>query len=611
MFTSRHTPIALAIISLFSTQAIATENNQDEERMNLLINKGYSSPSATTQNYSGDTVIKIVPTSADNNKPLDQLIAENSPGFVHTNSGTSKHNSSNYHRGLSDEYTLYLLNGVAFPTSTLGSQNLPDIPMESIELIEVIRGAQASLYGSSSLTGVINIITKTGDTTDAQLNISAGSHNTGRIGGVYANNFGALHLMTSLEVDKSDGYDFIEASNDDFGYQTYAMNSYAAYVTETQRFSLAINNARSNIDIYSSYYFPDYSSVSGQVENTQKTYQVTGKYIQRLTQNITSEFTLSHADLDLQAENFNSTQIDNYSTRTDLAQLHFNSQWEKLSVNFGGEFTQSAFDSNENNEERDQKALYLAASSDLTEYLNISTGLRNDNYSDFGDALTYSAGLSLFNTASLSYKTSFTAPSYNDLYWPDTGNSELEAEEGKILELALTHNINTKSAFIPLKLNLYTGSLDNKIEWAPISEGSWVWSPFNIGKVDIKGIEVYAQYNASNYVFDIAGAYSESIDKSTDEQLKNVPEWSGSSSIQYNVTNSIKPKLIYSYIGERMASSGELDEVHLLDFAIDYQLTKHFNVGFEVNNITNNDKQLHNGYNADGRTYQLTVGANM
>ncbi|MCP5076865.1 MAG: TonB-dependent receptor [Psychromonas sp.] len=611
MFTSRRTPIALAIISLFSTQAIATENNQDEERMNLLINKGYSSPSATTQNYSGDTVIKIVPTSADNNKPLDQLIAENSPGFVHTNSGTSKHNSSNYHRGLSDEYTLYLLNGVAFPTSTLGSQNLPDIPMESIELIEVIRGAQASLYGSSSLTGVINIITKTGDTTDAQLNISAGSHNTGRIGGVYANNFGALHLMTSLEVDKSDGYDFIEASNDDFGYQTYAMNSYAAYVTETQRFSLAINNARSNIDIYSSYYFPDYSSVSGQVENTQKTYQVTGKYIQRLTQNITSEFTLSHADLDLQAENFNSTQIDNYSTRTDLAQLHFNSQWEKLSVNFGGEFTQSAFDSNENNEERDQKALYLAASSDLTEYLNISTGLRNDNYSDFGDALTYSAGLSLFNTASLSYKTSFTAPSYNDLYWPDTGNSELEAEEGKILELALTHNINTKSAFIPLKLNLYTGSLDNKIEWAPISEGSWVWSPFNIGKVDIKGIEVYAQYNASNYVFDIAGAYSESIDKSTDEQLKNVPEWSGSSSIQYNVTNSIKPKLIYSYIGERMASSGELDEVHLLDFAIDYQLTKHFNVGFEVNNITNNDKQLHNGYNADGRTYQLTVGANM
>ncbi|MCP4325356.1 MAG: hypothetical protein GY787_26620, partial [Alteromonadales bacterium] len=69
MFTSRRTPIALAIISLFSTQAIATENNQDEERMNLLINKGYSSPSATTQNYSGDTVIKIVPTSADNNKP--------------------------------------------------------------------------------------------------------------------------------------------------------------------------------------------------------------------------------------------------------------------------------------------------------------------------------------------------------------------------------------------------------------------------------------------------------------------------------------------------------------------------------------------------------------
>jgi len=611
MFTSRRTPIALAMISLFSTQAIATENAQEKERMNLLISKGYSSPNATTQNYSGDTVIKIVPTSSDNNKALDQLIAENSPGFVHTNSGTSKHNSNNYHRGLSDKYTLYLLNGVAFPTSTLGSQNVPDIPMESIELIEVIRGAQASLYGSSSLTGVINIITKTGDTQDAQLNISAGSHNTGRIGGIYADNFGAFHVMTSLEMDKSDGYDFITESEDDFGYQTYSMNSYVAYVTETNRLSLAINNAHSDVEIYDTYNPKYFMNPPGKAENKQDTYQFTGKYIQRLNKNITSELTLSHANLELEAGHYNAPNVDSYATQENLAQLHINSQWQKLSVNFGGEFTQSAFDSNENNADRDQKALYLAASGDLTEYLNISAGLRNDDYSDFGNALTYSAGISLFNSASLSYKTSFTAPSYNDLYWPDTGNPDLEAEEGEILELALTHNINTETAFIPLKLNFYTGSLDNKIEWAPISEGSWVWSPFNIGEVDIKGVEAYAQYNASSYIFDISGSYSQSIDKSTDKQLNNVPEWAGSSSIQYNVTNSIKPKLIYSYIGERMASSGELDAVHLLDFAIDYKITKHFNVGFNINNITDNDKQLHDGYNADGRTYLLTVGANM
>lgn len=605
MFTHRHTPIALALLSLYSATTLANDTSETQERMDLLIVKGYSAPSATTQSYTGDTVINIVPSSNDINKSLDQLIAENSPGFVHTNSGTSKHNSNNYHRGLSDKYTLYLLNGVPFPTTTLGSQNIPDVPMESIALIEVIRGAQASLYGSSSLTGVINIVTKTGENTDAQLNISAGSHNSQRIGGVYADNVGKFQFMTSLEVDKSDGYDFIEASQDDFGYDTYSMNSYLAYVTEKNRFSLAINNGSSDLEIYESY------PSAGKAKTSQDTFQVTGKYIQLFNNHLSSELTLSKAQVDLEAGHHNSTDVDNYKTDDNLVQLHLNNEWEKLAINFGGEYSQSKYHSNENSADRDQTAFYLAFSADATDFLNVSGGVRNDHYSDFGDALTYSAGISLFETASLSYKTSFTAPSYNDLYWPGSGNPDLEAEEGEMLELSLTHNIETNNAHIPLKLNLYTGTLENKIEWAPIAEGSWDWSPFNIGEVEIKGVEAYMQYNASKFVFDIAASYSQSIDKSSNEQLDNVPEWSGSSSIQYNVTNSIQPKLTYSYIGERTASSGDLDEAHLLDFAITYQAFKHVSIGFNINNITDNDQQLYSGYNAEGRTYLFTIGANM
>jgi len=610
MSTLRHTPIALALLGLYSANALANDSSenisQTDERMNVLVVKGYTAPSATTQSYTGDTVINIVPTSNDINKPLDQLIAENSPGFVHTNSGTSKHVSNNYHRGLSDEYTLYLLNGVPFPSSTTGSQNIPDIPMESIELIEVIRGAQASLYGSSSLTGVINIVTKTGETQDAQLNISAGSNNSRRIGGVYADQVGNVQFMTSLDVDRSDGYDFIEASDDNFGYETYSMNSYIAYVTESQRLSVAVNNATSDIEIYESY--PDI----GKANNKTDTLQVTGKYIQKLNKNISSEFTLSTAEVDLEAGHVNPSSIDNYKTRENLAQLHINSEWQKIAVNVGGEYIDSKFTSNDNGDNRYQRAAYLAFSADATDYLNVSGGVRHDHYSDFGEAFTYSAGISLFNTANLSYKTSFSAPAYNDLYWPDVGNPDLESEEGEMLDLTLTHNIETNNAYIPLKLSLYTGSLDNKIDWAPISEGSYIWSPFNIGEVEIQGIELYAQYNANKFIFDIAASYSESIDQTTNEQLNNVPEWSGSSSLQYNVTDTIKPKLTYSYIGERStAYSGDLDEVHLLDFAITYQATKQFNIGFNVNNITDNDEQLHNGYNAAGRTFLVTIGAQL
>ena len=191
------------------------------------------------------------------------------------------------------------------------------------------------------------------------------------------------------------------------------------------------------------------------------------------------------------------------------------------------------------------------------------------------------------------------------------GKPDLEPEVGGVLELSLTHDFDTQYAYIPLKLNFYTGSLDNKIQWAPISVGSWDWSPFNIGEVKIKGVELYTQYSANAYAFDIAVAYSESIDQDTNQQLDNVPKWSGSSSVEYYLTNKLKPKFTYTYVGKRTTSSDELQEVHLLSLAMTYQLNQHINLGVNLNNITDNDKQLHNGYNAEGRTVQFTIGAQL
>lgn len=54
--------------------------------------------------------------------------------------------------------TLVLIDGV--PINQGGRYNLEDIPVESIERVEVVRGGGAVLYGSEANGGVINIITK-------------------------------------------------------------------------------------------------------------------------------------------------------------------------------------------------------------------------------------------------------------------------------------------------------------------------------------------------------------------------------------------------------------------------------------------------------------------
>ena len=60
-------------------------------------------------------------------------------------------------RGVQDG-TLVMVNGT--PINWRGKYNLEDIPVDSIEKVEVVRGGGAVLYGSQATGGVINIITK-------------------------------------------------------------------------------------------------------------------------------------------------------------------------------------------------------------------------------------------------------------------------------------------------------------------------------------------------------------------------------------------------------------------------------------------------------------------
>ncbi|KRE89462.1 hypothetical protein ASG87_03770 [Frateuria sp. Soil773] len=71
--------------------------------------------------------------------------------------------------GLDPSYTKFLINGRPMPTSSQIAEsnnsdelynNLSGIPIDMVERIEVLPGAQSSLYGSDAIAGVINIVLK-------------------------------------------------------------------------------------------------------------------------------------------------------------------------------------------------------------------------------------------------------------------------------------------------------------------------------------------------------------------------------------------------------------------------------------------------------------------
>ena len=73
-------------------------------------------------------------------------------------------------RGTSFEETLILVNGLRLNDAQTGHNNLDlTFPFESVQRIEVLKGAGSTLYGPDAMGGVVNFITGVPDTSEIRL----------------------------------------------------------------------------------------------------------------------------------------------------------------------------------------------------------------------------------------------------------------------------------------------------------------------------------------------------------------------------------------------------------------------------------------------------------
>lgn len=110
-------------------------------------------------------------------------------------------------RGGTQDQVAVLLNGIDITDPQTGHNSVEyPVDLSEIERIEIIEGPASRLFGTSSLVGAINIVTKTAEKSSLDLNTEGGSFGYFTIGGRTNIKTGNWNNQISGSYKRSDGY---------------------------------------------------------------------------------------------------------------------------------------------------------------------------------------------------------------------------------------------------------------------------------------------------------------------------------------------------------------------------------------------------------------------
>ena len=409
-----------------------------------------------------------------------------------------------------DGEVLVLINGQQI-NDFYNGRALIDLPVDFIERIEVIRGPGSALYGSNAIAGVINIFT----IKETSISVLGGNYNTLKLNANYFVEKKKTQFNISVGGLTTDGAD-AEIESDKAESQTWSLtHSDKNYKTNRWRKDVYLNSNLKAGDFHFQVFnigrqqgayigpvfiaAPESKLLTNQLSTsvhydfkigdnvvvTPKIYSNLN-YRDFLTQEVPNNY-VSNASGDI----FNNGKLTKekyfgktYGAGMDIyikANEHFDlltgSVFEDLSMSnysltrnykIAGDEYKQTFGNYDNIEFiQDGKRRYIFAYFLQGNYkikkLNITAGLRHDDYSDFGSTFNPRVGVNYKVSSHLLFKglygTAFRAPTFQELYdntaigneYGVKGNVNLTPEKIKTIE------IGTKITYknIILNYNIY------------------------------------------------------------------------------------------------------------------------------------------------------------
>jgi outer membrane receptor protein involved in Fe transport len=189
-------------------------------------------------------------------------------------------------RGLSGIRSLVLLDGIPINDPFFGYVQWSEVPIATIDRLEVVRGGGAPLWGNYAMGGVINILTRPIDSDGLVAEAAGGSRHAYRADGHAALAGNGFGVGIDAGVNHSDGY--IEQVESARGAITVPTGFTAYSAALTGNADLATNlTARARL----SYYDNDQTFLTRLNTNRQRTWRTTGTLTWRANEHGSVELT--------------------------------------------------------------------------------------------------------------------------------------------------------------------------------------------------------------------------------------------------------------------------------------------------------------------------------
>jgi vitamin B12 transporter len=443
---------------------------------------------------------------------LSELL-QRQPGISMSSNGGAGKASNIYLRGTNADHVVVLVDGIRINSATLGTFSFENMPLAQIERIEIVRGPASSLYGADAIGGVIQIFTRKGEGEGSfrpHAAVGMGSYHTRTGEAGFSGQTDTTRYGLTVSSLSTRGFsarkilaDNVPVDKDDDGYWNLGLSAYLEQeLAKGHSVGVQVLESRGRSHYDREQNFDNYGNQTLQSYSLSSKNQITDSWLSRLTWGKG----IDDSDDHFKPTGSNPRGISDFRTvqRQTTWQNEFRLPLGQLTLAYDRleqdvESTSSPISGYRKHRNNDG---YVASYSlDHNDHV-LQLSLREDHNTQYGTHTTGNVGYGYRFApgwrVSANYGNAFKAPTFNQLYFPNFGDPELEPERSDNVETALRYSADRIGA----GMVVFENRIRNLIENSGAATGGCTFAgfcPVNVGKAKIRGVTFDAFWQMDDY----------------------------------------------------------------------------------------------------------------